>query len=140
MTTNTGIHSIYVNLPIHDVTKTREFWTRLGFSFNEQFSDDKGLCLILDEGKIYVMLVSHEYYKTFTDRPVADGSATQVLLAINVGSRSRVDEIVQAALKNGGTRYLQPIDIGWMYYDRFADPDGHQWEIMCLNNQPDPKE
>ena len=128
-----SIKSIYVNLPIMNIAKAREFWTKLGFSFNEKFSDDNGLCLILNDGSIYAMLITHKLFSTFTNRPIADGSTTQVLLSIDVGSRERVNEIIKTALENGATRYLEPSDMGWMYYDRFIDPDGHQWEIMTLD-------
>lgn len=124
------VKSIFVNLPIKDTQKTRDFWTKLGFSFNEQFSDDKALCLILNDGLIYSMLITHEMFSTFTNRPIADGSTTQVLTAIEVDSREQVDHIVKLALENGATRYRESADHGWMYYDTFADPDGNQWEIM----------
>lgn len=126
----TSIKSIYVNLPVKDLAQTKAFWTKLGFAFNEQFSDDKALCLILNDGLMYSMLITHEFFSTFTNRSIADGSSTQVLLAIEVESREKVDEIVQQALANGGSRYRESADHGWMYYDSFADIDGHQWEVM----------
>jgi predicted lactoylglutathione lyase len=125
------IKAIYVNLPISDVNRTRAFWTKLGFSFNEQFSNDKALCLILREDMMYSMLITHPTFESFSQRPIAGITTTQVLLCIEVESRERVDEIVRLALGNGGTRYRESEDHGWMYYDTFADPDGHQWEIMC---------
>lgn len=140
MNNNMNIRSIYINLPVKNIEKTREFWTKLGFGFNEHFSDEKALCLVLNHGNIYAMLISHEYYSTFTNRPIADGSTTQVLLAIDVSSRDKVDEIVRAALENGGTRYLEATDEGWMYYDRFADLDGHQWEVMFADESQIPQE
>lgn len=124
------IQSIYVNLPIKNIQQTRDFWTKLGFSFNEQFSDEKALCLILKEDSIYVMLITHEFFSTFTNRPIADGSTTQVLNAIQVESREAVDTIVSTALANGAYRYKESQDHEWMYYDTFADIDGHQWEIL----------
>ncbi len=124
------VKSIYVNLPVKDLGVTRSFWTKLGFSFNEQFSDDKGICLVLNEGVIYCMFLKHEFFSTFTNRSIADGTTTQVLLAVDVDSKEKVDEIVKTALENGGSRYREPADHGWMYYDSFADPDGHQWEIL----------
>lgn len=124
------IKTIYVNLPIHDVAKTRAFWAALGFSFNEQFSDERALCLVLHEDAIYVMLIVRDYFTTFTNRPIADASTTQVLTAIEVASKEAVDALVGLALKNGATRYREGADHGWMYYDCFADIDGHQWEIM----------
>ena len=140
MNENMNVRSIFINLPVKNVGKTREFWTKLGFSFNEQFSDDKAVCLVLNDGSIYSMLISHEYFSTFTNRPVTDGSTTQVLIAIDVGSRDRVDEIMKIALENGAARYLEPSDFGWMYYDRFVDPDGHQWEIMYADESSIPQE
>jgi uncharacterized protein len=125
-----NIKSIFINLPVADLNRARDFWTRLGFSFNEQFSDDKAVCLVLREGSIYAMLITHPFFQTFTNRPIADGSSTQVLLAVEVESREKVDELVRLALASGGSRYGESADHGWMYYDRFADPDGHQWEIL----------
>lgn len=131
--------SIFINLPVKDLQKTRNFWTKLGFTFNEQFSDDKVLCLVLNDGLIYSMLIAHEIFSTFTNRPIADGSTTQVLTAIQVNSREEVDRIVKLALENGGARYRERADHGWMYYDTFADPDGHQWEIMFTDDTQVPK-
>lgn len=128
-----NIKSIFVNLPVKDLAKTRAFWSTLGFSFNEQYSDHKALCLVLNEGTMYSMLISHEYFSTFTNRPIADGNSTQVLIAIEVDSREKVDEMIRLALENGGTRYREGADHGWMYYDTFTDPDGHQWEVMYMD-------
>ena len=131
--------SIYINLPIKDLNKTKDFWTKLGFSFNEQFSDDKALCLVLSEGLMYSMLVTHELFSTFTNRPIADGTTTQVLTAIEVDRREQVDAIIRLALENGGTRYRESADHGWMYYDSFADLDGHQWEILFMDPNKTPQ-
>ena len=133
------VKSIYVNLPIKDINKTKDFWTKLGFSFNPQFSDEKALCLVLNEGLIYAMLLRQEFFSTFTNRPISDNSTTQVLNAIEVDSREKVDEIVKIALENGGTRYRESEDHGWMYYDSFADLDGHQWEVMFTDINQLPK-
>lgn len=122
--------SIFVNLPIMDLKRTRDFWSKLGFSFNEQFSDDKALCLVLNDGLMYAMLITHEMFATFTNRPIADGTTTQVLTALEVDSREQVENIVKLAFENGATRYRDNADHGWMYYDSFTDLDGHQWEIM----------
>lgn len=135
-----NVRSVFINLPIQDVGRARAFWSKLGFGFNEQFSDDKALCLILKEDSIYAMLIARDYFQTFTNRPVSDGSSTQVLLAIDVGSRERVDEVVKIAIENGASSYLKPTETNWMYYDRFADPDGHQWEVMFADETLLPKE
>jgi len=127
------VKSIFINLPVSDIPKTREFWTKLGFAFNEQFSDENALCLVLNDGLMYSMLISHNLFSTFTNRPIADGTTTQLLTALQVESKEAVDLIVKVALENGATRYKESVDHGWMYYDSFADLDGHQWEIMYTN-------
>ena len=133
------VKAIFVNLPIKDLKKTRDFWTKLGFSFNEQFSDDKAASLVLNEGAIYAMLITHPFFSTFTNRPIADGSTTQVLNSIQVNSKQEVDTILKIALENGATRYRDAADHGWMYYDSFADIDGHQWEILWMDPTQMPK-
>lgn len=127
------VKSIFINLPVSDIPKTREFWTKLGFAFNEQFSDENALCLVLNDGLMYSMLISHNLFSTFTNRPIADGTTTQLLTALQVESKEAVDLTVKVALENGATRYKESVDHGWMYYDSFADLDGHQWEIMYTN-------
>lgn len=132
------VKSIFVNLPVKDLKKTRAFWSALGFAFNENYSDDKALCLVMNEGSIYSMLITPEYFRSFTNKPVSDSSTTQVLIAIEVESRQKVDEIVRLAIENGGSRYREAADHGWMYYDCFADPDGHQWEVMFTDSSNAP--
>ena len=133
------VRSIFINLPVRDLSVTRAFWSKLGFSFDEVYCDENAVCLVLKEGEIYAMLLREPFFQTFTTRPLADGSTTQVLMAIDVGSRERVLEIMALALDNGATHYLQAEDHGWMYYDRFTDPDGHQWEISFVDETAAPK-
>ncbi len=137
---STKANSIYINLPVKDLNKTREFWTALGFSFNEKFSDSNAICLILNEGIMYAMLLKHEFFQTFTDRTVSDRSTTQVIIAIAVESRDLVNEIVKLAMENGARRFKEPADHGWVYYDSFADPDGHQWEVMFADESQIPQQ
>ncbi len=89
------INQIYVNLPVKDVQKTRAFWTTLGFTINEQFSDEKAVCVVMKEDHIYTMFLKEEFFQTFTNRPFAKGDTTQVLLAVGVDSREEVDWIVK---------------------------------------------
>lgn len=125
-----NITDIYVNLPVKDVQKTREFWTKLGFSINEQFSDEKAICVVMKENHIYTMFLREEFFQTFTNRPFSKGDTTQVLLAIGVNSREEVDGMVKTAIENGGSKYSEPVDYGWMYQSSFADINGHQWEVV----------
>jgi predicted lactoylglutathione lyase len=134
------INQIYVNLPVKDVQKTRAFWTALGFSINEQFSDDKAVCVVMKEDHIYTMFLKEEFFQTFTNRPFSKGDTTQVLLAIGVESREEVDQMVTTAIENGGSKYSEPMDHGWMYQSAFADLNGHQWEVMYADVSQLPSE
>ncbi len=124
---------IFVNLPVKNLQASLAFFRQLGFSFNEQFTDDNAACLVLGEN-IYSMLLQENYFKTFTKKPVADATkATEVLIAIDAGSKAEVDELVRKAVEAGGSTYMEPQDHGWMYQHSFADLDGHQWEIAFMD-------
>lgn len=127
------IKTIFLNLPVTDITRTRNFWTNLGFSFNENFSGEESLCLILIENQAYAMLINHDKFSTFTDKPIADGNSTQVLMSLQVDNKNDVDHLIQTAVENGGRKYKESADLGWMYYDSFEDINGHQWEVMCID-------
>lgn len=133
-------NQIYVNLPVKDVQKTKEFWTRLGFAINEQFSDDKAVCVVMKEDNIYIMFLTEEYFQTFSERPVPKGDTTQVLVAIALNSRDEVDQVVNTALENGASQHEEPQDYGWMYQNSFWDLDGHGWNITFANISQMPAE
>ena len=124
---------IFVNLPVRDLNKTVDFFTRLGFGFNPQFTDEKATCMIVGED-IYVMLLVEQFFKTFTKKQIADASqTTEVILALSAGSRLEVDEMIRKAVEAGGTAPGEPQDQGWMYGQGFQDPDGHLWEVIYLD-------
>lgn len=131
---------IYVNLPVKDLDKTKEFFSKLGFTFNPKFSDDKAVCMIIGEN-IFAMLLKEEYFKTFIKKEVSDATkSTEVLIAIDVDSKEKVDEMVDKAVEAGGWNYNEPQDYGWMYYRSFADLDGHQWEIIFADESKMPQQ
>lgn len=124
---------IFINLPVKDVEKSKEFYTKLGFTVNPQFTNEIAACMILNES-IYVMILSHGHFKNFTKKEIADAhKTTQVLLAISVESVNRVKELVSIAQEAGGGIYMDPMDHGWMYQHSFADLDGHQWELGYMD-------
>ena len=124
---------IFVNLPVKDLSKSIEFFTKLGFSFNPQFTDEQATCMILGEN-IFAMLMVEERFKDFTKKEICDAKkSTEVLIALDAESREKVDEIIKKAVAAGGSTYVEPQDHGWMYIHSFADPDGHQWEIAYMD-------
>ena len=130
---------IFVNLPVRDLQRSIEFFSKLGFTFNPQFTDDKATCMIIGEN-IFAMLLVEERFKDFTRKPISDASkTTEVLIALDAESREKVDEIVKKAVDAGGSIYAEPQDHGWMYGHSFADPDGHQWEILYMDESAIPQ-
>jgi predicted lactoylglutathione lyase len=125
---------IFVNLPVKDLQRSMDFFKHLGFAFNPQFTDEKAACMIVSEGSIYAMLITEPFFKTFTKKEISDAKqTTEVLLALDAESRQAVDDMVRKALEAGGSIYMEPQDQGWMYGHSFADPDGHQWEILFMD-------
>jgi predicted lactoylglutathione lyase len=111
-----------------------DFFKHLGFSFNMQFTDEKAACLIINYGSIYAMLLTEPMFKTFTKKEIADANkTTEVLIAIDAESREKAKELVSKAVEAGGLIYTEPADHGWMYQHSFADPDGHQWEVLYMD-------
>jgi predicted lactoylglutathione lyase len=124
---------IFVNLPVQDLKRSIEFFTQLGFTFNQQFTDDTATCMIVGDN-IFVMLLTHEKFKTFTPNPVGDArQSTEVLVCLSVESRQKVDELVGQAVAAGGNTFRAPEDHGFMYGHGFQDPDGHIWELVYMD-------
>lgn len=123
---------IFVNLPVKNLNKSVEFFTKLGFEFNPQFTDETATCMIVSED-IFVMLLTEDKFKTFTPKAISDATkSTEVLVCLSSQSREAVDEMVRKAVAAGGTTYNEPQDHGFMYGHGFADLDGHIWEIMYM--------
>jgi predicted lactoylglutathione lyase len=130
---------IFVNLPVKDLNKSIEFFTKLGFSFNPKFTDDKTTCMIIGEN-IFAMLLVEERFKDFNKKTISDAKKnTEVLIALDAESREKVDDIVKKAAEAGGSIYTEPQDHGWMYGHSFADLDGHQWEILYMDETAMPQ-
>ena len=132
------ISQIFVNLPVRDLDRAVRFFGQLGFTFDPQFTDDHATCMIVAED-IFVMLLVEDFFRTFTPRPLCDArQATEVIVALAVDSRARVDELVQAAVAAGAATPMPPQDHGFMYQHGFADLDGHLWELFHLQASPPP--
>lgn len=124
-------------MPIKDLEKTKAFFAALGFSFNSQFTDEKAAALVVNQNRgIYAMLITEEFFKTFTKREIADSSRTiEVINALGVESREEVDEMVKKAFDAGATKANESYDYGWMYGKSFHDLDGHMWEVMYIDEK-----
>ena len=126
---------IFVNLPVTDLAKSKAFYEAVGAANNPAFTDDTAACMVVEEGSIHVMLLTHEKWATFTSKTIPDAHSTaQVLICVSADSREAVDGQVDKAVKAGGKADPTPTqDFGFMYGRSFEDPDGHIWEVMWMD-------
>ena len=127
---------LFVNLPIKDLPRSVRFFESLGYTFNPQFTDENATCMILGEN-LFAMLLVEPYFRTFIEKDVSDAHrATEVLLAVPVGSREAVDALVEKALAAGAKEPRPARDLGFMYQRSYDDLDGHTWEVFHMSEMP----
>ncbi|MBI2079380.1 VOC family protein [Candidatus Micrarchaeota archaeon] len=131
---------IFVNLPVKDLEKTMEFFSKLGFKFNPKFTDENAACMIISEDHIYAMLLVEKFFKSFIKKEIADAKkSTEVLLALSAGGREEVDAMMKLGLEAGGKETRETQDLGFMYGRALEDLDGHIWEIFYMDESKMPK-
>lgn len=129
---------IFINLPVIDLAASMAFYDALGFKNNPKFTDATAACMVWSE-TIHVMLLTHEKWRTFTDRPIPPKTSSEVMLALTCDSREAVDEMNELAAANGGEADINPVqDMGFMYNRNLADPDGHIWEMFWMDQNAMP--
>lgn len=124
---------LFLNLAVHDLRKSMEFFSTLGFGFNQQFTDEKAACMVISE-EAFVMLISEPFFRTFTKKEPCDTSrSNEALIALSCNSKAEVDEMVRKAIDAGGQHAMDPMDHGFMYGWSFYDLDGHHWEVLWMD-------
>jgi hypothetical protein len=124
---------LFVNIAVHDLKKSMDFFSTLGFTFNKQFTDEKAACMVVNEDA-YFMLLTEPFFHTFTSREQADTTrVTESMFALSCASRAEVDDLVRKAIDAGGSHAKDPIDHGFMYGWSFYDLDGHHWEVLWMD-------
>ncbi|MBK1659117.1 VOC family protein [Paracraurococcus ruber] len=125
---------IFVNLPVADLPRAMGFYAAIGARNEPRFTDPTAACMVLSDA-IHVMLLTHDKFRQFTRKPIADARAScQVLLCLSADSRAAVDAMVAQAAAAGGSPDPGPVqDHGWMYGRGFEDPDGHVWELAWMD-------
>lgn len=123
---------LFVNLPVKDLQKTVEFFTKLGFKFDPRFTDKNSTCMIIYEDG-FVMLLEEKFFQTFTKKKISNAfKTTEVIVSIYLDSKKEVDEFIQKAVKAGGKTPNPTIDQDGMYDRSFQDLDGHLWEVFHM--------
>ncbi|MFL9829668.1 VOC family protein [Flavobacterium sp. ARAG 55.4] len=124
---------VFINLAVNDLQKSMDFYAALGFTNNPQFSDDQGKCMVWSEN-IFVMILSHEKFKSFATKPIADTKTKLAgLFALAVDSVDEVNKIVDNGLAAGGVEPTEMKDYGFMQQRTIEDLDGHTWEIFYMD-------
>jgi predicted lactoylglutathione lyase len=125
--------TLFLNIPVADLERSKAFFASLGFSFNPKFSDETAACMLVGE-QAFVMLLSHEKFAQFSKLPMADPTThTLALYCFGVASREEVDTVTEAALAAGATDHDDTEDYGFMYSRSFFDLDGHGWQVMWMD-------
>ncbi|MCA9459765.1 MAG: glyoxalase/bleomycin resistance/extradiol dioxygenase family protein [Nanoarchaeota archaeon] len=135
------VKQIFVNLAVKDLDKSVNFFTKLGFKFNPQFTDENATCMIVGEN-IFVMLLVEKFFKSFIPgKDIMNTSKNaEALMGISGESREEIDEMISNVISAGGKEYRETTDYGWMYGRAFEDLDGHIWEIIYVNENQMPQE
>ena len=124
---------IFVNLHVKDLKKSMDFYTKIGFTNNPQFTDETAAAMKLSD-EIFVMLLTHPKFKEFTPKEVSDSAKTaEVMNALSLESKEKVNDMTDIAVKAGGSEHRPLQDYGFMYSRSFCDPDGHIWEPFWMN-------
>ena len=124
---------IFVNLPVKDLNRSVAFFTKLGYKFNPQFTDETATCMIVSDD-IFVMLLTEAKFKDFTPKMICDATKnTEVLVCLSCENRDAVNDMVKKAVAAGGTTYAAAKDYGFMYQHGYQDLDGHMWELVYMD-------
>ncbi|HYE54240.1 MAG TPA: VOC family protein [Chitinophagaceae bacterium] len=124
---------IFINLPVTNLNKAMEFYTKIGFTNNPAFTDDTAACMVLSE-EIYVMLLTHDKFSQFTSKKIIDANTgIGVINSISVDSLQEANAMADAALNAGGSEPSSPKDYGFMQQRSFTDPDGNHWEVFYMD-------
>ena len=129
------IKELWLNLPVKNINRTKEFFSRIGFSLNEKQSCNEIVCFEAGTKKMSVVFLPEETFKSLTKAESADTkSASEVLISFDAESREEVDETAQKVWEAGGKVFSEPAEIqGWMYGFAFADLDGHRWNQVFMD-------
>ena len=126
--------AMFVNLPVTDLDRAKAFYTAIGFTINPLFTDHNAACVVVEEDHSAFMLLTRDYFQTFTDLPIGDpATAPTVATAVFLDSREGVDTAVTNGLEAGGSESRPATDYGFMYQRQLTDPDGNILEFGYMD-------
>ncbi|WP_409417440.1 VOC family protein [Flavobacterium sp. PS2] len=132
---------IWLNLPVKDVAKSKAFFSKIGFSFNEEHDTPNSTCMLVGDGKFVIMLFEENIFTDFSQNKLTDTKASsEVLISIDAESKEEVDSLAQKVQEAGGNVFAAPAESrDWMYGCAFADLDGHRWNSLFMDFSKLPK-
>jgi predicted lactoylglutathione lyase len=125
------MNSIFLNMPVQDVAQSKEFFSTLGFSANEQFSGPDNVCMVVNS-TISLMLMNHEKFSSFIDKDVAPKTSSEIILSFSCGSAEEVRTITEKAFSLGARKINDAEDTDFMFSWAFEDLDGHLWDLFWI--------
>jgi uncharacterized protein len=132
-TERTMTKTLFISLPVAELSVATAFYKALGFSQNPQMSSEDGSAMVWSEA-FHVMLVTYAKWRTFTQRPFPPAGSCGMMLSLALESRAAVDAMNEAAAAHGGQADVNPMeDHGFMYTRDLADPDGHMWAALWMD-------
>lgn len=131
---------IFINLPVADLQKSMQFYTQIGFTNNPHFTDETAAAMVLSD-EIYVMLLTHEKFSQFVNKPIGNASQQAgAIYALELGSTEAMHKMANDALAAGGKEPVEAKDFGFMQQRSFEDLDGHLWEVFYMDMSKMPHE
>ncbi|MEP7093323.1 MAG: VOC family protein [Flavobacterium sp.] len=126
---------IWLNLPVKDVAKAKDFFWKIGFSFNEQHDTPSSTCMVVGEGNFVVMIFEESLFAGFSQNKLTDTqSSSEILISIDAESKDEVDALAEKVKEAGGNIFSPLAESqGWMYGFGFADLDGHRWNVLFMD-------
>lgn len=124
--------SVFINMPVEKLTRSVEFFTGLGFTFNAQFTDEESTCMLVADN-IFVMLVEKQKFEKFISKPIAPSTTTEAIFSFACESADEVRELSEKAFALGARKVNDPEDHGFMFSWGFEDLDGHLWDLFWMN-------
>lgn len=132
---------IWLNLPVKDALKSKEFYSQMGFTFLEERTTEQSACMLVGSTNFVVMLFGEDMFKNFIQHPITDTKqSSEFLISIDAESKDEVNTLAHNAIAAGGTVYAEPGENqGWMYGCGFCDLDGHRWNVLYMDFSKMPK-
>jgi predicted lactoylglutathione lyase len=126
---------IWLNLPVKNIEKSKQFFSKIGFSFNEEYSNENSACMLVGDQNFVVMLFEESLFGNFVQNTIADTQThSEMLISIDAESRNEVEELAKKVEEAGGVLFAKPAENqGWMYGCGFSDLDGHRWNVLFMD-------